>query len=110
MPTLQLTVFLNAVRFMASPASIQIRPGQVSADEVALEWDNAWQVATQLWEEQIISTETYEAVRRLNQELNAIEPMATFWSDEALRSDERWEAFRGEAQIILTELAAYQNL
>ena len=107
MHTLQLAVFLDAVRLMASPTTVQIRPGQVSADEVALEWDNAWHVATQLYEEQVISAEIYEAVRRLNQELNAIEPAATFWSDEALRSDERWESFRGEAQVILTKLAAH---
>jgi hypothetical protein len=75
-----------------------------------LAWDDAWQVATQLWEEKLISPEIYTAVKRLNQALAAIGPAATFWSDEALRSDERWEAFRREARTILAQLAASQRL
>lgn len=58
----------------------------------------------------LVSAEIQEAVGRLNQALDAIEPTATFWLDEALRSDECWEAFRGETLAIPTKLTAHQRL
>lgn len=110
MSTLQFAIFLDAIRLMTAPASRQIQPNQVSADEVALEWDNAWHVAKELWEEQIISTEIYTAVTQLNDELETIEPSPYFWSDDALQYDERWEDFRNRAQFIVAQLTANQKI
>jgi hypothetical protein len=110
MSKIQLAVFLDAVRLMAAPASVQIQPGQVSADEVALEWDNAWHVAKGLCEERVIPAEIYNAVTQLNHELGAIEPSSNFWSDEALRYDDRWENFRIRAQSIVAQLIAMRTL
>lgn len=90
---------------MASPASAQIQHGQVSADELALDWENAWRVADGLREEQVISSEVYEAVARIDAELAAIKPSDSFWSDEALRHDCRWADFHLRARAILTQLA-----
>ncbi len=104
MYTLQLAVLLDAMRLMAAPASMQIQPSQVSADEVALEWDNAWHVAKGLCEEQVIPTEIYEAVTQLNHELGTIKSSSNFWSDEALQYDDRWENFRSRAQAIIAQL------
>jgi hypothetical protein len=89
---------------MASPASVQIQTGQASADEVALDWENAWSVAEGLCQDQIISTEVYEAMTHIDQELEAIGPSDSFWSDEALRYDSRWENFRTRAQTLLAQL------
>jgi hypothetical protein len=110
MSNIQLAVFLNAICLMAAPASAQMQPGQVSADEVALEWDNAWHVAKGLCEERVITAEIYNAVTQLNHELGAIEPSSNFWSDEALQSDDRWENFRIRAQSIAAQLTAMHAL
>ena len=104
MPNIQLAVFLDAICLMAAPASAQMQPDQVSADEVALEWDNAWHVAKGLYGERVINAEIYNAVMQLNHELGAIEPSSNFWSDEALQSDDRWENFRIRAQAIVAQL------
>ena len=85
-------------------------PGQLSADEVALEWDNAWHVAKGLCEERVITVEIYNAVTHLNHELGAIEPYSNFWSDEVLQYDDRWENFCIRAQSIVAQLTAMQVL
>jgi len=106
MSTLQRAVLLDAIRLMASPASTQIQPVQASADEVALDWENAWYVAEGLRQDHIISMDVYEAITQINQELEAIGPADNFWSDEALRNDSRWENLRTRAQALLTQLPA----
>jgi hypothetical protein len=110
MSKIQLAILLDAMYLMAAPASVQIQPGQVSADEVALEWDNAWHVAKGLCEERVIPAEIYNAVTQLNHELGAIEPSSNFWSDDALQSDDRWENFRVRAQAIVAQLTAMKTL
>jgi hypothetical protein len=104
MSKLQLAILLDAVHLMASPASTQIQNGQTSADEVALDWENGWSVAEGLFEDQLISAEVYQAVAHINQELEAIVPSDSFWSNEALYHDTRWEAFRFRAQALLVQL------
>jgi hypothetical protein len=106
MSTLQRTVLLDAIHLMASPASVQIQPSQASADEVALDWENAWRVAEGLCQDHVISMGAYEAITQIKQELEAIGPADTFWSDEALRNDSRWQNFRTRAQALLTQLTA----
>ncbi len=96
---------MDAINAMASPASAQIQHGQVSADELALDWENAWRVSDGLREEQVISSEVYEAVAQIYAELAAIKPSDSFWSDEALRHESRWADFRLRVQAILTQLA-----
>lgn len=95
---------MNAISAMASPASAQIQHGQTSADELALDWENAWCVSNGLCEDQVISSEVYEAVAQIDAELAAIKPSDSFWSDEALRHDSRWADFRLRAQAILNSL------
>jgi len=104
MSNLQRTVLLDAVHLMASPASVQIQAGQASADEVALDWENAWRVAEGLSQDHTISMAVYAAITQIHQELGAIGTSDNFWSDEALRSDRRWENFRTRAQAILAQL------
>lgn len=110
MSTIQLAVFLDAICLMAAPVSAQMQPGQIVADEVALDWDNAWHVAKGLYEERVITAEIYDAVTQLNHELRDIEPSSNFWSDKALQSDERWENFCTRAQSIVAQLTAIQVL
>lgn len=104
MESVALQVFMEAISAMASPASAQIQHGQVSANELALDWDNAWRVADGLREEQMISSEVYEAVAQIDAELAAIKPSDSFWSNEALRHDSRWADFRLRAQAVIMQL------
>ena len=105
---------LTDIRWLASPAALQLArfagtPAE-AADELALDWDNAWGVAEGLLESQEITASAYAAMARVNHELGSAPPASDLWSDKALAQDPRWERFREAARAILVQLGEpYQD-
>lgn len=99
---------------MASPAALQLArfrntPALV-ADELALDWENAWGVAEGLLQAQEITASIYAALTRVNDDLASIPPTSDLWSDEAVAHAPRWEQFREAARSILGQLGeVYQD-
>ena len=98
----QYIIFLNSVQWLAAPASAQLQQhqGTLAADELALDWDNAWSLADGLLESRELSVEAYEAAAQLESEWPS-NASAAFWSDEALACNERWKILRERALTLL---------
>jgi hypothetical protein len=99
---------LTDIRWMASPAVLQLArfagTPALTAEELALDWDNARGVATGLLEDQEITAPVFAALTRVNDELGSILPTSGLWADEAVAQDPRWERFREAARAILVLL------
>jgi hypothetical protein len=114
MPTPQYRMVLTDIRWMASPAALQLArfagtPALI-ADELALDWDSAWLLARGLLEDQLLPAPAYAAMTALRDELGRIPPGSGFWSDEAVAHDPRWERFRAAARAILVQFGEpYQD-
>ncbi|MBO3272343.1 hypothetical protein [Hymenobacter defluvii] len=114
MHTPQYTMVLTDIRWMASPAALQLArfagTPALPADELALDWNNAWRLAEGLCEQQEITAPVYAAMTGVNDALGSIPPTSTLWSDEAVAHDPRWERFRVAARAILVLLGEpYQD-
>jgi hypothetical protein len=105
---------LTTIRWMASPAALQLArfagaPVE-NADELALDWDDAWRMAEGLLAGREITASAYAALTRVHDELGRIPPTSDLWSDEALAHDPRWERFRAAARAVLGQLGEpYQD-
>jgi hypothetical protein len=98
---------VEAVERLAASAEVQVRYLEglgvaPSADELALELDDAWLAASRgLSDRQRAAVELLdEALRRLSGRENE-----TFWTVVALESDPRWESVRSLARAALAELS-----
>ena len=105
---------VTELRWMASPAALQLArfagTPALAADELALDWDNAWRVAEGLLESREITASAYAAMTRVNDELGSIPPASDLWSEVAVAQDPRWERFRASARAVLSQLGEpYQD-
>jgi hypothetical protein len=105
---------LTDIRWMASPATLQLArfasTPALAANELGLDWENAWRVSEGLLEGQEITASVYAAMTRVNDELGSIPPTSDMWSDAAVAHDPRWERFREAARAILVQLGEpYQD-
>jgi hypothetical protein len=98
----QYTLVIEALRLLAAPFDQQknaLPPFVVRADEVALTFGNAFDVAEQVHRAGLISVATYTRLEGIHAELARMsEPEHTdLWTDEALQYGREWNALRATA-------------
>ena len=108
-PEHALEMLVNATRLLASDADVQERTLPdfvVVTDELALNFDNAFQLSDQLMENGRLSQQQLAALQRVDKVLedltNRGEPR--LWTLNALRESHEWQAVRAEARKALEAL------
>jgi hypothetical protein len=99
-------MLLEAIERLADPAEQQIAWLQEvgtypSADELALEFDDWFQLADQLVEAWIITPEAVDAMKPIDALLDEMSGPKPFWSPEALTHAPEWEQIREHARQVL---------
>ena len=81
--------------------SAQMPPEDISVDELALEFDDAWRAVPQLVREGKLTQQQAEAIDALDQKLNAISGShnAELWMPDALQNSPHWVEIRRLALI-----------
>jgi hypothetical protein len=102
----------NALRLAALPAHEQVvcLPDFVHvADEVALEYEQAFRKVPQLVEADVVTAEQVEPLRALDQlfaEMTDAPDKESLWTLSAMEADERWARSRTLALKALTAIGA----
>lgn len=103
----QYNQLIQSLRLVEVSPDIQIRllPQFVNiADEIALVYDDAFLIASELKERNIISSDTFKILTELNELFEKMSIDKSLWSVEMLRTNIDWERTRKIAGQVLKEL------
>jgi hypothetical protein len=104
-----LEMLVNATRLLASDAEVQagVFPDFVQVpDELALNFDDAFQLSDQLEASGQLTRQQVEALERIDKLLEEMTGRheTALWTLEALRGSREWQAIRAEARSALGAL------
>lgn len=93
-----LNALIEVLKILASSASEQLsylrKLGSPSVDELALEFNDLFLLASAKVESGELSQEQFEFLKALDLQLDKMSDVEQNWTDESLSGDEEWEEVR----------------
>lgn len=99
-----ISALMQILKVLSAPAEDQVKYlqliGGASVDELALEFEEVWLLASSALESNEIREYQYDALKNLNEKLDQLSEVGNdeIWTESALFKNEEWEEVRSLAK------------